>query len=56
MNLTNCEQESSITQQFNIQVIIPYAIALESYSLVLYRLGIQAKITFSEEIRDSAVN
>ena len=38
--------ELSIIQQFNIQVIIPYPIVLESYSLVLYRLGNQTAITF----------
>ncbi len=47
-------QELSTIQKLNRRVIIPYPIVLESYSLVLYRLGIQTAIKFFEEIRDSA--
>jgi len=46
-------QELSLIQKRRIRVIIPYPIALESYSLVLYRLGMQTAITFSEEISNS---
>lgn len=48
------KQELSSIQRLKIQVIIPYPIALESYSLVLYRLGTQIAIRFFEEICDSA--
>ena len=41
-------------KQLNIQVIIPYTIALESYSLILYRLGIETAIKFAQEIKESA--
>ncbi|HEY9867507.1 MAG TPA: hypothetical protein V6D21_25250 [Candidatus Obscuribacterales bacterium] len=41
-------QELSQIQQFNLQVMIPYPIVLETYTLVLYRLGIQRAIKFSE--------
>ncbi|WP_324282496.1 PIN domain-containing protein [Cyanobacterium aponinum UTEX 3222] len=41
-------------QQLKIQVIIPYPIALECYSLVLYRLGNQNAHRFAQQIKDSA--
>lgn len=41
-------------QQLNIQVIVSSHILLESYSLILYRLGIDTAIKFSQEIRNSA--
>lgn len=47
-------KELSIIQKSKIQIIIPYPIALESYSLVLYRLGIKTAINFSQEIRNSS--
>ena len=47
-------QELLKIQRLNIKVIIPYPIALESYSLVLYRLGIETAIKFFEEIKASA--
>jgi predicted nucleic acid-binding protein len=48
-------QELLIIQRLKIKVIIPYPIALESYSLVLYRLGIPIALKFFEEMRNSAI-
>lgn len=47
-------QELSQIQALNLKVMIPYPIVLETYTLVLYRLGIQRAIKFSEEIKESA--
>ena len=47
-------QQLEILNQSDLAVIIPYPVLLESHSLILKRLGIQAALRFIEEINRGA--
>lgn len=51
---SKARQELSIIQQITVNVVIPYPIVLETYTLVLYRLGNATAIKFYQEIKESA--
>ncbi len=47
-------QQLEALNQSDLAVIIPYPVLLESHSLILKRLGIQAALRFIEEINQGA--
>jgi uncharacterized protein len=51
---TLAQEQLSAIAQADLAVIVPYPVLLESYSLILKRLGISASLRFLQEINQGA--